>query len=113
MAMPAHQQVLQNGRLFEQLDILERARNTEFRHLIRGIGQEVVAVKADLALCRIIKARNQVKDSRLARTVWTDQGKDFTSFDAERHVIDRDKAAKPQRDIFDLKQAHWIRSVLR
>ena len=47
MDMPADQEVLQHGRMFEQFDVLEGARDAKRCHLIRCKPGEFTAFKGD------------------------------------------------------------------
>ena len=113
MPVPPDQQVLQHCRLLKQLDILERARDPKAWHLIRSAFQQVIPIKANASLRRIVKPRDQIKDRRFTRTVWPDKGEHFTLVNLQGDVVDRHQPAKAQGDVFNFKQAHWTRSVLR
>mgnify|MGYP006217864411 FL=1 len=104
--MPANEQVLQDGGLFKEFNILERARDAKARHLICRVLQQILAIKPDTPLSGIIESRDQVKDRGLPRPIWADKGKDFALIHLQGYVIDLNKSAKSERGIFYFKQAH-------
>ena len=113
MAVAPDEQVLQHGRLVEQLDVLEGARDAERGDLVRRARQDALALEAYVAFGRVVEPRDQVEDRRLAGPVRPDQREDLALLDGERNLVDRHDAAEAQGDVVDLEQAHRMRSVLR
>ena len=67
------QHVLEHGHVGEQADVLERPRDAELRDLIRLLAVDARPVEMDFAFGRLVQARQQVEDRRLARAVRADQ----------------------------------------
>ncbi len=112
-AMPADQQVFQHRRVLEQLDVLERARDAEARHAVRGRARDVLPLEHDAAARRLVDAADQVEDRALAGAVRTDDGEDLALLDRERHAVDGLDAAEGDRKVLHVEEAHRTRSVLR
>ena len=76
MPVAADQQVLQHGRVLEQLDVLERARDAALRHVVRRAGH-LLPLEHDAARGRRIDQADQVEDRGLAGAVRPDDGVDL------------------------------------
>ena len=112
MPMAPDQQVLQHGRVLEQLDVLERARDAALRHMMRRAGDRL-SLEQDAARGRRVDEADQVEDRGLAGAVRPDDGVDLALVDRKAHTVDRDHAAETHAEIFDREEAHRSRSERR
>ena len=99
MRVAADQQVLQNGRVLEQLDVLERARNAELGHFVRRQRGQLAPFELDLAGGRRVDAADQVEHRRLARSVRPDQREHLAALHIEADAIDRENAAEANAQV--------------
>ena len=100
MAVPADQKVAQHGRVVEQLDVLEGARDPHLGDVMRRRRGELLAVEHQPARGRVIEPRDQVEDRGLAGAVRADDREDLPLLDGEVDLIDRLQAAELQREVF-------------
>ncbi len=73
---------------------------------MRRSAEEALAVEDDVARVRAVEASDDVEGRRLARPVRPDQPGDLTLPDVERHVVERDDAPEPARDVPQLEERH-------
>jgi hypothetical protein len=99
--MAADQDVVEGRQLAEHLGVLERARDTPPRDLMRRQRAQVVAAESDPALRRTVEARDHVEHGRLAGAVGADQREDLPIADLEAEPAQRREAAEADREIFD------------
>ena len=111
--MTADEQVLQHGRLLEQLDVLKRAGDAEGGHVIGLEAQKILAVESDRPRGRRIETRHQIEQRRFSGAVRPDKREHFALIHMHGNVVYGDDAAKALRDILDFKKAHRTRSVFR
>ena len=110
VGMACQQQVLQQRRVLEQLDVLEGACDAERGDAVRRHVGDVGAVEDQLAAGRLVDAAHQVEDGGLAGAVRADDGEDLALLDGEAHAVDRLDAAEVDRQPVRLEEAHRRRS---
>ena len=86
---PEHH-VLAHAHRREQAEVLEAARDAERRDLVRGAGEQVLAVEGDAARLGRVEAADAVEERGLAGAVGADQP-------ADRAGLDREATARPAR----------------
>jgi hypothetical protein len=109
--MCADEHVLVHGHGREELDVLERARDSPPDDTVRRRAQQALAVEGDLSGVRPVEPRDQVEERRLAGAVRSDQPGDLAGVDRERDVVDRHHPAETAADVFDREEGH--RATLR
>ncbi len=77
---------------------------------MRGHAGDVLAVEDQPAEGRIVDARDDVEDRRLAGAVGPDDREDLARLDRERHVGDCPDPAEIHHEPFDCQEAHRSRS---
>ena len=87
--------------------MLEGARDAEPGDGVRRAAAEVLATETD-APAAAIEAADAIEDTGLAGAVRADQGEELSRLDRERDAVERDEAAKPQREPRDLDLSHTI-----
>jgi hypothetical protein len=118
MRVAADQEVVQHGRVLEQLDVLEGARNAErgdrMRRLLRQRKRRALAVPHDLPGSRRVDAADQVEYRRLSGAVGPDQREHLAAPHVEADLVHRQHAAEAHAQVFGRKQnvAHRRRSDL-
>ena len=110
VGMPRQQQVLQQRRVLEQLDVLEGAGDAQRGDAVRRHVGDVGAVEHQLAAGRLVDAAHQVEDRGLAGAVGADDGEDLALADVEGHAVDGLDAAEVDREVVDREEAHRSRS---
>src|SRR5690349_10468322 len=108
--MAAEQEVLEHGGVLEQLDVLERPRDAAPRDLVRRHPRDVLAVEDQTARGRLVDARDQVEDRRLAGAVGPDDREDLARLDLEAHAVDGPEAAEVHDEAVRGEEAHRSRS---
>jgi hypothetical protein len=116
----ADQQVLQHGGMFEQLDVLEGARDAQARDLVwRLLGERERAVRAgvlNLATGRRVDPADEVEHGGLAGAVGADQREHLALPDVETHVVHSEHAAEAHAEVLGGKEdvvVHGITSICR
>jgi hypothetical protein len=104
--VPADEHVLEHGHRREELDVLERARDPAPDDAVRRRAQQALAVEGDLALVRLVQARDQVEERRLPGPVGPDQAGDLPLGHVQRDVVDRHDPAERLRHVLDREQRH-------
>ncbi|MGY3585120.1 hypothetical protein ACVIF9_003797 [Bradyrhizobium sp. USDA 4350] len=110
MAVAADQQIAQHGRILEQLDVLEGARDAEPGNVVGRLLGDVLILEEDLARGRRIDPRDQVEDRALAGSVGPDDREDLALLDREADRIDGLEAAEMQGQVLGAEIAHRFRS---
>src|SRR5207245_10518245 len=88
--VPAEHEVVADGHLWEELDVLENARDPEPRDLVRPHPSEVAVAEAHAAGPRPVNAVQAIEDRGLARAVRADDREQLALVRVERHVVERD-----------------------
>src|ERR1700738_1658124 len=101
--------ILDERELAKRSRDLERAANAAPADLMRGQSCNLGIGEANGAFARPQRARDQVEDRALARSVRPDEAKDLTFDHLEAHAVDGHKPAKPFGETTDRQH----RSVLR
>jgi hypothetical protein len=68
--------------------------------------RDVATVELDLARVRPEQPGDDVEQRRLAGAVGTDQPRDVTDLDVDRHVAERLQAAEADRDLAHVEEGH-------
>ena len=84
--MMRRQDVLENGHVGEEADVLERPRDAELRDLIGLLPVHARPVEMNFAFGRIVLSRQQVEDRGLARAVRADQSVQRALRDVDRRA---------------------------
>ena len=102
----ADEDVLEDGHVREELDVLERPGDPELDHAAGGRVQERVPVEDHVARVDAIEARDHVERGRLAGAVRPDQAGDRAFVDVEGDVVQRDDAAEAKRSMLEREETH-------
>jgi hypothetical protein len=102
--MHADQDVVDDGLVLEDREVLEGAGNAKARQRMRRELGEIPAVKKDLAGGWPEHCADQIEECRLAGAVRADQAANLAGFDLEAHIFDGGQAAEASNDIE--KRAH-------
>jgi hypothetical protein len=108
--VPPDQQVLQNRRMLEKLDVLECARDAKLGDAMRREAGQLAVLIQDPPARRRIQEPDQVEDRRLSGAVRPDDREHLATLHLERHIVDRDDAAELDAEVLDLEKAHRSRS---
>jgi hypothetical protein len=100
----ADQNVLEDRHAPEEVDVLERARHAEPRHLVRAHLEEALAGELDVTRLRPVEAGHAVEERGLAGAVGADQPGDAAAVDVEGDGIERDDATEAPADFADGQQ---------
>ena len=111
--MTADEEVLQDGGVLEELDVLEGARQAERRDAMRRQRGDVAAREPNAPAVGGVDAAHQVEERRLAGSVRSDDGEHLALLDVEAHVVDGTNAPEADRQVLDGEVAHLSRSVRR
>ena len=90
----------------EQLEVLERARDTEAGSLSRPRVGDVAFVEGERAGDALLQSGDGIEDRRLARAVRTDEAGDAAAFDVEVDVGHGVVAAEAHGESANFKQRH-------
>jgi hypothetical protein len=104
--MSTDKHVLQDTQVAEKPPMLKRACHSMRSDPLRGLMRNEIAVEANAALIRPIKASDQVEQCRLARAVRTDDAHRLTLLDNKVEMVDGDDTAESPRQTGDLEQWH-------
>ena len=103
VAVAADQQVLQDGGVLEQLDVLERARDPQAGDAVRWLGCQldhpVGAGVVDMAGGGGVDAADEVEHRGLAGAVGADQGEHLALVDIEADIADGQYAAEADAQV--------------
>jgi len=100
----ADQNVVDDGLVLEDRQILESASDAEARQRVRRELGEVLPVKKDLAGGWPEHRADEIKERGLAGAVRSDQTADLARFDLEADVLDGGQAAEPLGDPDNVEQ---------
>ena len=78
--------------------------------LVRRHARDVLAVEDQPARGRLVDARDQIEDRRLAGSVGTDDREDLTRLDREAHAVDGPETAEVHDEALRREEAHLSRS---
>ena len=101
--MPAQHQVVENGHLREQLDVLEGAGDAQVCDAMRLQADQVLAAEADRARVGLVEPRDAVEDGRLAGSVGADHGEDLAVVDREADTLDGLDRLEGELEVLDLE----------
>src|SRR5206468_5991794 len=96
--MPAEHEVVDHVHEWEELDVLEDARDPEASDLVRPQPSEITFAEAHVAGARPVDPVQAVEEGGLPGTVGTDDREQLALADVERHVVQRDEAAESERE---------------
>ena len=97
MRLDADLDVVEDGEVIEEADVLERPRDAQAGHAVGGQVGDVLAVELDRAGRRRHHAREQVEQRGLASPVGTDDAMDGARRQAQVVVGQRDEPAEALR----------------
>src|SRR5688572_5409051 len=100
---PAQHQVVENGHLREQLDVLEGAGDAQVCDAMRLQADQVLAAEADRARVGLVEPRDAVEDGRLAGSVGADHGEDLAVVDREADTLDGLDRLEGELEVLDLE----------
>src|SRR5204863_9631552 len=109
----ADEQVLQHGRVLEQLDVLELAGDAEAGDLVRRTAQQGLAVELDRPCRRRVEAADKIEHGRLAGAVRPDQGEDLAAPYLEADVVDGADPTEAHAEMRDREKRRRHRRHLR
>jgi hypothetical protein len=101
----ADQDVVDDGLVLEDREVLEGAGDAEAREGVRRQSREILPVKKDLAAGWPEHRADQVEQRGLAGAVRSDQAADLARFDLEAHVLDRGQTAEAFGDADDIEKS--------
>ena len=116
---PAHmapdQEILEHGRVLEQVDVLKRCARLRARHIAEGErSRMLLPSKRTSPDSGSQKTRNQVEEARLAAAPFgPTTAKTSSRSTVKRDPVEGRHPTESQRRLPDLEQAHRIRSVRR
>ena len=109
--MATGQQVVDDGHVGEQFDVLERPSNPLFGDPVGTHPHDRLALPVDIALLGPIHLRQGVEDRGLTSTIWPNDREQFPVIDVKRHAVDGGHATKAQGDVVDDEQMISHRSA--
>src|SRR5258708_2821050 len=95
---PGHQ-VLQHRHALEELRCLERTSESQLRNIACLAADDRLPVELDVALLRAKHAADRVQQSRLARSVRSDQSSDLQAVHVEVHALQHMNTAEADVEI--------------
>jgi hypothetical protein len=110
VGVTAQQEILQHGGVLEQLDVLEGARDAPPGDLVRRHARDVLAGEDQPAAGRIVDARDEVEDRRLAGAVGADDREHLPLLDGEAHPVEGLDAAEVDLEVLGREERHRRRS---
>src|SRR5947207_281241 len=78
--------------------------------VVRGHAEEVAPAKGEAAPRRLVDARDQIEDGRLARAVGADDCEDLAGVDLEAHAVEGADASEVHAQLLGLEQRQRSRS---
>src|SRR5262249_49419896 len=106
MTVPADEEVLQHGRVLEELDVLERARDAERGDPVRRQIVYFSILEKNPSRGGRIDQADQVENRRLARAIGANDREYFAAFYVKRHAVDRHHAPEADAEVIHLAEAH-------
>src|SRR5215471_6447911 len=105
-AVPAYHNVFQHGHLLEQADVLKRTTDPQGSPLMGLAAIERLSLEDNGPFVLLIDPGNTIKQGRLPRPIWTNDGMNTARLDVYIHAVNCYQAAKPFRDLLCLKDCH-------
>jgi hypothetical protein len=93
--MRTDQHVVHHAEIAEHATKLERARDANARHLLRGKAGDVVTVETNFALIRPVEAGHEIEQGCLAGAVGAYDADQFALGEIEIDPVDGDEPAEP------------------
>ena len=94
MEMECDFDIVEHGEFREKADILECSGNAELRYLIRLFADDAAAHEFNLAIRRLIDAREKIERGRLARAVRANEANKLAGIDVKIEIRDGLEAAE-------------------
>ena len=110
MHMAAKQEILQHGRVLEQLDVLKGPRDAPPGDLVRRHPRDVLVAEDEPAMARLVDPAHQVEDRRLAGAVGADDREHLARLDLEAHILQRLDASEVDAEALGPEEGHRSRS---
>ena len=95
----AHNDVVQHGEAFHQLEVLVHHADTQGVGVVGILDGHHLAVLLDDALLRLVQAEQHAHQRGLARAVFTQQGVDLALLQLKGDVVVGDNTGEPFRDV--------------
>src|SRR5262249_40681493 len=110
MRVAADEEVLQDARMLEELDVLKGAGDAAAGDLVRRRAGDVLVLEDDAPRRALVDAAHQVEDRALAGAVGADDGEDLALLHLEADAVDRLDAAEMDGEILRREEGHLRRS---
>ena len=98
--------ILNHAKLCKHLIILECSSHSQLDDILRPHALDLLSVKGDGSLRRLVQADEQIENRSFSRTVGADNRYNFPLIDVECGVIHRNQAAKVNCQILYIQQWH-------
>ena len=108
MKMVGDFNIVENGQIGKQPDVLKGSGNTALRHFVRFQSDQALAVKQHLTGGRFIYACHQVERGRFACAVRADQSDQLTFVDFDVEVGDSFQSAELFGQFIYFQQRHAV-----
>lgn len=106
MGVPREQEIVENARVVEQFEVLERPGDADGRDLVARKVRDVAIAGRYGSGIGVEQPRHQVEHGGLASTVGADDRQDFARGHRERHVAQGANPAETHRQAPDRKADH-------
>src|SRR5512143_3663728 len=102
----AQHQVVEDGHVVEEGDVLEGPGDAQVGHLVRLHSGDLAILEVDRAALRLVDARDAVEDRGLPGAVGADDRVDAPLLHVDRDPVDRFHPPEGEVDVVDPKQRH-------
>ena len=109
--MATNQQVVKYGFAFKQLCVLKRSGNAQLSYTMSGYMRDVFTAKGDPPMRCVVDSADEIKDRGFTRSIWTDNGKNFTRVNLKTHFLDSLNPTEVHRYRVCNQEAQCKRSV--
>jgi len=107
--MSAEADIVEDGKIWKQRDVLEGASDADFGDPVRRPVQDAPAFHQDVACARLIEPAQAIEKRGFAGPVRADQAQNLAMTHLERHAVQGDNAAEYDADIANRKQRRILR----
>src|SRR5215212_5351082 len=103
MRFTAEKDVLRDGQLGDEIELLVNGGNTAMLGVARTCQRQWLPIEEKLAVVVRVDAAEQLHQGRLTGAVLADQGMHFAALDRERDVVQRSHTGEPLADVSNLQ----------
>src|SRR5512140_1247222 len=101
-------QVVEDGHVVEEGDVLEGAGDPQVGHLVRVHPGDLAILEVDRPALRLVDARDAVEDRGLPGSVGADDRVDAPLLHVDRNPVDRFHPSEGEVDVVDPKERHKV-----